>query len=35
MQHPFSKFSPIKSRLSEVILKKCGKQEEERGNGTG
>ena len=28
MQHPFSKSISIKSRLSEHIFKKCGKQEE-------
>jgi len=27
MQHPFSKFISIKSRLSEHLFKKCGKQE--------
>jgi len=27
MQHPFSKFISIKSRLSEHLFEKCGKQE--------
>jgi hypothetical protein len=29
MQHPFSKSISIKSRLSEALFKKCGKQEED------
>ena len=28
MGHPFSKFNPVNSRVSEPVFQKCGKQEE-------